>query len=497
MKLILIPVLFTLTLILPLMSEAKLPQKWFKSKLKGSKIDSQIFSLNSSNFINKTTPNKLALNETLNGKNIKSQSLSPLSPLNINNDDNENDNDNEDGDSSTQYKHDMAKMIHTGYATINPNSEQIENFGLNESPRKKQKGPWFLQSIRTEFGIEATGEIGFLGYQGEAAMEFIWQRTPYSLKQLQKEYFPNASKDVTKKSNFATQHTIKKSNANEQNSLLSLDTDMSKNEIKQKVQSLVAYVDQSHKIKNTEKFKKQLFTQIEKHQNALQELTYIPEQVSWKPYKYQLELYAKASGEVFPAIRVGGVIRIQIEWTIKSKSSQNSKNSPILASIDQMSAYLQQLAKDANSNPNNIYQLNQVKLGLGLSVNGDFEIVKFETSAIGIVYLKLDESVKLPPKTQLLEWQQNELLVSGINRAQWKYGIRAAQEMASSILEEASNNEKEEDKERPYRDFELKQIEVELTLSAGGELLLPTVMDTTYMELVYVKKAAKLNKGKA
>lgn len=458
---------------------AKLPQKWIHA----SKNNNSLL-----NFSNLTS-----------SANLTQTFSAPLklSPQNINptnTEDEESDNDNdEENNNDDQYKHDFAKMINAGYATINPSKDQKDDFGLSNSGAKKQKGPWFLHSIRTEFGIEATGDIGFLGYQGEAAFEFIWQRTPYSLKKLQKEYFPTAQKSKPKAD-------APKATLPVEENVLSLNSDMSTTEVVQKVNSLVLYVDQSKKIKNPEKFKTQLMDRVMTHQKAVQNLAYIPDSLPWKPTKYQLELYAKAGGEIFPAIVVGGVIRVQIEWEIKRKKTMRPHNSQLMASLQNIGSQLQQTLKENQEQQDSIYELSTVKLGLGITAEGDFEVVRFESSALGIVFLKPDPAAQ--KKNNSAFFAVTDMLpqinsISGVSKDQWNDGFATANDMAKDILAEATVSEKQKDIERPYRDFELKLIEIELTLSAGGEFLLPTVMGTAYMELIFEKKSApKSAKGK-
>ena len=63
------------------------------------------------------------------------------------------------------------------------------------------KENWYLQSIKSEIGIEQVGSFGVIGAKGETAVEFVWVRTPESKKKLQKvmlTHFLNPKKYLKK-----------------------------------------------------------------------------------------------------------------------------------------------------------------------------------------------------------------------------------------------------------------------------------------------------------
>ncbi|MGZ3774438.1 MAG: hypothetical protein ACXVCN_12005 [Bdellovibrio sp.] len=382
------------------------------------------------------------------------------------------------------FSKDIGKAIKSSYSVVSPSQEQKESYGLDSLKQKTQQGPWYLASMKTEIGIEGSGDIGFIGAEGEAAFEYIWQRTPNSVKKLQQQYYGSNKKPANNRSANLVEGDSTDSNS------LELSTDMSQSEVSQKINSLIAYVDRSHKVKNTTQLRENLTKQVQIHQEKAQQLSFAADQMLWKPYKYQLELYVQASGNVIPTIEVGCVMRLRIEWAIKeAKSFMNvSVPSKLINHANFVANEMAQALSDTQNN-NNLFQFYGVKVGLGLGFEGDIDIVEAKGHAIASVFLKYNSASKEKNTKKLFNESSTEA-ISGISTARWKKSLRKAISMANYITEQSSISEKQMDESRPLRDFELGAIEVELTMSAGGELLLPTVNGIGFLELFYSKKGS-------
>ena len=59
---------------------------------------------------------------------------------------------------------------------LDAKSTMLEKLAQEKSV-KNGKRKWFLQSVKSELGIEPVGKIGIVGVKGEAAVEMIWVRT--------------------------------------------------------------------------------------------------------------------------------------------------------------------------------------------------------------------------------------------------------------------------------------------------------------------------------
>jgi hypothetical protein len=372
---------------------------------------------------------------------------------------------------------DFEKIFNTGYTAIDPDKKQQADLDFKKSKKESVKGPWYLQSMKTEIGIESSGAIGFIGIGGAAAAEFIWQRTKASIKKLQLENLEK-NKKINKEQTESQEES--------QDTLL-LTTDMTQDQVVDKVDSLMSYVEQTKKVKNTTKLRAQLLSQISNHQKWVNEFVNLPEDMPWVPYKYQLELYAQIGGEVSPFIEVGGVIRIRIEWDIKHKilNSNKTQVSNVVSSLFGVGVHLKPLI--LNTASDNLYQLSALKLGLGIGLEGDIDVIEVKGKVIASVFLRPDKNKLIRSNYSLLNFNEAKP-ISGIDHEKWKKGAQKIFAISEAITEKASISEAKRDRERPFRNFELGAIEVELTLTTGGEFLLPMINGIAFMELFYTKK---------
>lgn len=375
---------------------------------------------------------------------------------------------------------DINKMMKSTYAVVSPSLEQKDHFGLTGMQEKTKPGPWFLSSIKTEVGIEAGGDIGLVGVQGEAAIEYIWKRTARSIKKLQQEYYGNSSKTLASAKNMTPQ--FKEANT------LNLATDMPATEVDKRIDDLVFYISQAKKVSDPAKMKYQLTQHVKLHQLLAQKVANNSEHMTWKPYKYQLELYVTAAGAVLPTIEVGGVVRVRIEWSIIEKKSFIPTKPAAFANHIEMITNELQSNFAANLNSTSQYDFYGVKVGIGIGLGGDIGLIEGKSHAIASVFLKYNPSNNFHAQSLKTFSSSPNEVIGGIPSTQWQRGLKKVTSMASFIVQESSAAEKKMDETRPQRDFELGAIEIELEMSAGGEFFLPTVKGIGFMELFFNKK---------
>ncbi|MGZ3770882.1 MAG: hypothetical protein ACXVCP_12210 [Bdellovibrio sp.] len=373
---------------------------------------------------------------------------------------------------------DLNKMLKSTYSIISPSAEQKESYGLDKLEQKESKGPWYLASMKTEVGIEASGAIGLVGIEGEAAVEYIWTRTAQSIKNLQKKAYGSKTKPAA---------NIVENGFGGAEDNLELSTDMNQNQLAERVNNLVRYVNRSGKVKNISNLKQQLLKQVTIHLEYAQQLAFASDQMTWKPYKYQLEVFIQGSGQVVPTIQVGCVLRLRIEWTIKEKKFFTGVNVPknFIASANFITGELSRSLLDTGKNDNMFYFYG-VKVGLGIGAEGDIGVAQLQAHSIASVFLKYN-----PPNNFVggtVATYSGREMIGGLSANRWKSALKKAATMANYITEQSSVTEKRMDETRPFRDFELGAIEVELELSAEGVLLLPTVEGIAFMELFFNKK---------
>lgn len=370
---------------------------------------------------------------------------------------------------------DLDRILRTG--------DSVLSFKGNEKlAGNKSQRPWYLQSIKTELGIEASGEIGLLGIEGEAAMELIWMRTPESIKKLQAE---------------AGDLPPSPASASIEENTVALDTSMSPQQVSNKVDSVIQYLGKTKQVKHLDRVRSQLLSQAQELQGWVGQFEQVPDDIPWKPYKYQVELFIQGEGMVLPALEVGGVARIRLEWTLSKKSkprvsvaeaATSSKNviAPVMTALATDLETLKSLSSESD-----YYSLIAVKVGLGIGASGDIGIAEGKGTLIGSVFLRPDRKKVKPFQA---EYSLNDGGHYGIPRDRFRSGLLKAAQMTQYVANSAERHERKEEALKPSRMFELGAIEVELALTLEGSTFLPSISKHAVMELFLMKKS-RINQG--
>lgn len=378
---------------------------------------------------------------------------------------------------------DIDRILTTGDSILSFKGSQKVSDSSNSSSNFKVNRPWYLQSIKTEVGIEGSGEIGLLGVEGEAALELIWMRTSESIKRLQ------AEAGMTPPLSAAPPVT-------EDQGTVSLSTSMSHKEVTKKIDGIVEYLGQNHKVSNLGKLRSQLLVRTQELQGWVGQFEQIPDDFFWKPYKYQVELFVQGEGTVVPAVEVGVVARVRLEWTLSRKSVSQNLNGVVTASSQNaLTPMLRSLAEDLVtldnlSSEENPYPLIAVKVGLGVGASGDIGIAEGKGTLIGSVFLKPNRKrVTIVGAEAPLQASVEDANHYGIPRDKFRMGLIKAAEMTRFIAKTAEKHELKADESKKQREFELGAIEVELALTLEGGTFLPSISKNAVMELFLMKKS--------
>jgi hypothetical protein len=277
---------------------------------------------------------------------------------------------------------------------LDAKSTMLERLAEEKSV-KSGKRKWFLQSIKSELGIEPVGYFGVIGLKGEAAVEMIWVRTPESIKKLQNKYYGPV------KNNIESDEVSAGKNIDE---TIRLTSQMSDEDLEKQVAPIVAVSVKSGKVKNGERLKRNLIKKMKEFQAMALEFERRPSERPWWPYKFQLNLYAEASGKVIPSMgpgismSIGTGIRLILEW---SRIEQDGKDPDELVKrvpqkpLSQNAKFIYAMAKDFETlDELNVrsykYGLDYIKVGIGLGVKGSIFVAKVKGGVIGSVFFKRD-----------------------------------------------------------------------------------------------------------
>ena len=307
---------------------------------------------------------------------------------------------------------------------------------------KKESQPWFLQSMGVDLGIEANGAIGLVGLGGEAAIEMVWARTKESIDRLQKKHYPIESQNKT----LSIDKEFIQSD-------LQLNTNMSNNVIDAHVEDLMKTLKNTHNFPNPNQIKKTLINEISKMKNWVTLLEVNLPNSKWRPYKFQNLINLSAQGMVQPGLEVGSLLRLKLEWTLRPQlkpsmslmskepnSNLSLRNSEFLKALSSDFEMLRPLMHSSS-----LYKLQNIKLGVGLGIEGDIGIAEGEAEVFGNLFWKEVKGTSASTNVNYLEplnLIQGEHRVKNIPRTEWHKGLAKAMQISKFIVNNATEYEK-------------------------------------------------------
>jgi hypothetical protein len=363
--------------------------------------------------------------------------------------------------------------------------EASETFAAS---RPKTTGkPWYLQSIKTELGVAASGEIGFLGVEGEAAVELIWTRRKEAVARLVEEARGNReAAEPTRLFAPAPLAGLEDTEAAEP--VLgerAFRSDLGEAALSREVEELSSGLAREHQIRDRGRLRAELKREVSRMQPILAAFAGAPQEWNWVPYKLQQELFLQASGAVSPLVKVGAITRVRIEWAIVRRpvtSGASARFTPWLRALDQA------LVREEAASPK-AFKLAAFKVGVGLGAELELGVAELKGHAVASVFFK---RVPAPRPLPLLLAEESLPVLDAEGRTESRLTSGALQValtraigIGGAVTDRAAAYERK--RVGKEREFELGAVEVELELTTEHELLLPTVMEKAAAELFYVK----------
>ncbi len=217
-----------------------------------------------------------------------------------------------------------------------------------------------------------------------------------------------------------------------------------------------------------------------RHVRGLREFSAVAAQLEeafpWKVDRLRLDLQVDASGKVvtdFSPVTLKAAAKLRLEWKKRPVSAKALGNvSPgQLRLLSEVMAALPALEAEIRREERLGFQLNSVKIGLGLGLAGEWEVVKPGVTPTLYLYLKPS------PETVRAEHRVRSRLASRFAR-----GFRTAGRMARFFVRVASR------RVRPSGAWSLTDLKVGFDVSAKQTFNLTTANSTTGVELHFTKK---------
>jgi hypothetical protein len=349
-----------------------------------------------------------------------------------------------------------------------------------------------LSSITAELGGEASGEIGFMGLEGEAALELIWKRTKSAVTRLKTDY-------LARKPTPLLETSFSEMDSAEDSADLTLSPEMSEREIETEVQSIVESLGQDARIKNLPRVRAGLLKQIRQVAPVVSALARSPNDWRFKPYKFQVELFIQAEGRVTPIVAVGAITRVRLEWPLNfpvKKEEAHTRPQPALTGLNVLVQEMDRLAQlreaRGSESEKEAFKLFGFKAGVGLGAELELGVAELSGHAMGSVFFRYQRDLPRAPLV-LLPAQNPLARVGDEGTVQWiphdrlARGMQRVFEMTDAITARAARHERKAREKGKNREFELSAVEVELELSANGNLVLAGVSKKTAVELFFTR----------
>ncbi len=415
-----------------------------------------------------------------------------------------------DSDNISIEKSDEMDQLEQSYDNIlETKSDMIEDVAKGKVDQKRK---WFLQSIASELTIEKKGTLGVLALKGESVVTLLWQRTPESIKKLQKELYGTSSAVAEKSLDDELE-----SNGD----VVKIDSNTTKSEMERQVEPIVEATFAAGKIKDKMKLRERLMAKLTEYQKVLSELDHAPQYTPWWIYKFQFQLNVEASGNVLPFMDVGTEVRLRVEWyRIKRKTQDKSngvisENAKVLMAMASDFSQMDELALGRNNEKR--FALDTIKVALGMSAKGKIVVATVKGKVFGGVFFKREkvvdkglDTVDLPDTLPILGEvngdnlkyaKDNNIKMDPIDkngdisetiyyasRDKFRKGIKKAKKKAQFWSRGALKRQEKRRAQGKEIHFDLNVIELELELYLGGGIGVATVEGIAELELFFVRK---------
>ncbi|MFL5784218.1 MAG: hypothetical protein ACJ76H_06405 [Bacteriovoracaceae bacterium] len=335
------------------------------------------------------------------------------------------------------------------------------NASLFETIPQNNSSKWYLQSIQTELAIESEGTLGVMGAGGEAALELVWIKKENEQKLMR----PKLSEEISPEAEEIV-----------------ITSEMNEETLKKEISPVVDLALASGHIKKRHRLFKNLLAEALKFQKTASELENSPAMGPWYAYKYQLELYVSAEGDIGFA-EVGNAIRLRLEWWRLQKNTKAFETPYVAEELSPNAKFVAAIASDvaaADRLPfENGFRFNCMKVGVGTTVEGNLFLVKGKASAVGSLFFKRDEVATFGPEALMTTAESYQLSEKGNLQTVPRYSFRKGIEKAAAITHFFAKHAKTKNPGQ----FELNVIEAEFELYGNGGIGVVTVEGAAVLTL--------------
>jgi hypothetical protein len=335
------------------------------------------------------------------------------------------------------------------------------NASLFETIPQNNSSKWYLQSIQTELAIEYEGTLGVMGAGGEAALELVWIKKENEKNLIQPKLHEEISPEAED---------------------IVITSEMTEETLAKEIAPVVDLAMAAGRMKKRHRLFKNLLNEALKFQKTARELENAPAMGPWYAYKYQLELYVSAEGDIGFA-EVGNAIRLRLEWWRLQKETKSFHAPMIAEELSPNAKFVTAIASDVAAADRipfaNGFRFNCMKVGVGTTIEGNLFLVKGKASAVGSIFFKRDENQVAFADTFMSTADSYQFSEKGKVQTVPRYSFRKGIEKAAAITHFFAKHAKT----KKPGEFELNVIEAEFELYGNGGVGVVTVEGAAVLTL--------------
>ena len=364
---------------------------------------------------------------------------------------------------------------------------------------KSSRVPWHLDGLIADFAISTNGIFGAHLFNGTYALRAAWRRQ-------------------------GSASLVKNSQAQQRKSVMTVGPQTTASDASAQLEPVIrATMAAGLVLPQYESiFRVNLLRQGERFRNLCHMLSSIGFDSGWTVDGFQLQLSFNASGQLTPAIGVGGAFNLFFDWQKAGGEPPLVEATPLSDELNQFTHLIageisQALAETPEVKDSGL-RLQQVQFGLGLSAGGSIGIARAQAGIQGKIVFKRDAAphskiavvvqrqdaefinlIRASVKPEHLAYatkngipfqrfqsaSRPDEIVYQIQRDRFRNGLKHAFKIASYFGKKAI--------EADTKKWKLTEIETELDISLGGEFALTVVNGTGQVALDFDRPEANVN----
>jgi hypothetical protein len=234
--------------------------------------------------------------------------------------------------------------------------------------------PWHLAILSSDFALAANGVFGALLYSGSADVQVNWVRANALL---------NASKLKTPIHSKLVSDLVIRGTA-------------TRKEVSRQLEPVIKAALAGGTIKNEANFRNSVLKAADDFRITAAQLNSVGKMDSqFPPSAFRLEMAFNAQGNLTPTTALGGTVNLRFDWIVPDSSFANTptghtaEHSPLgdalLRFAKSMAPDIEAAAHSVQSLQTKNYGLSSIRIGLGLTAQGNIGIAQGQASALGSI----------------------------------------------------------------------------------------------------------------